>query len=71
MKVLKVVNLETGKVDAYDMNVVKSYPSAEDVQKMKAHKDHAKISMIIDFVKEMPYSMAWYEVDKFDLIVEG
>lgn len=70
MKVLKVINKETGKADAFNMDYVKSYPAAEDIMKMKEHKDHAFISMVIEFTG-LPYQLAMYEVDKFDLIVEG
>lgn len=70
MKVLKVINKETGKADAFDMDYVKSYPTAEAISKMRENEDHALISMLIEFTG-LPYQLAMYEVDKFDLIVEG
>lgn len=70
MKVLKITNRETGKVDQFNMDYVKSYPTAEAISKMRASEDHALISMLIEFTG-LPYQLAMYEVDKFDLVVEG
>lgn len=70
MKVLKIINRETGKVDSYDMNHVKSYTSADTIVELRKNEDHALFSMIIEFIG-LPYDLAMYEVDKFDLVVEG
>lgn len=69
MRVLKVINKETGKVDQFAGDVVRSYPTEEDIAKMRAHEKHAGINMVIDFMPCMPYQMAWYPVDEYDLEV--
>ena len=68
-KTLVITNKQTGKQDMFDMAYVKSYPTEESVKGMKAHKDHASFYMVIEFTKEMPYSIAMYGVDDYDLEV--
>lgn len=71
MKVLKVINKETGKADAFDMNYVESYTSPEAIEKMRKCTDHALFSMVVCFKKEMPTRIVMYGVDDFDMFVEG
>lgn len=70
MKTLKVTNRETGKVDFFDMDYVKSYCRNETIEAMRAHKDHKHMFFMIEFDERMPYGLAMYEVDKYDMVIE-
>ena len=63
----EVIERATNKVVvSYKAENVKFAPTVESLEKMRSHKDHDKMSFILEH-ENLTYNQSWWEVDKYDL----